>query len=146
MPLFHVHVPSGTFTQSAQDQLANELIEIALQCEKLPATEENLSLAWVYFNEYPSTHVYHSLKSGGTKVINIYADILGACLDQAAKDEFIKRITDAVGKHTQERFANGEIPLFILIRDVLEPSWGVFCQTASLKMLRESKTDSPSLG
>ena len=146
MPLIHVHSPAGTFTQKDQDELANELVDIGCELEKVPTTPMVLSLCTVYFIEVPTTHVYHSHKTGGTKVITIYFDVLGGCLLQNEKDAVIKRFTEAVGKHTKERFNNGFIPCFVMLRDLLEPSWGFNGEQSRLQTMRDSIESDPSLG
>ena len=146
MPMIHVHAPAGTFTQEDQDALANELVDIGCELEMVKTTPAVLSFCTVYFIEVPVTHVYHSHKRGGTKIIIIYFDVLAGCLDQPAKDGCIKRFTEAVGKHTKERYENGWIPCHVILRDVLEPSWGFNGEQGRIKTMRDSVESDPSIG
>ena len=138
MPMIHVHAPAGMFTQEDQDQLANELVDIGCEYEDVPLTPAVLSLCTVYFIEVPVSHVYHSHKTGGTKVAIIYFDVLAGCLDQPAKDACSKRFTEAVGRHTDSRFKNGIVPCFVILRDVLEPNWTFNGEQARISKMRAS--------
>ena len=146
MPMIHVHAPAGTFTQEDQDALANELVDIGCELEGVTTTPAVLSFCTVYFIELPVTHVYHSHKSGGTKVTIIYFDVLGGCMDQPAKDECIKRFTEAVGRHTEERYDNGWVPCHVILRDVMEPCWGFNGEQGRIRTMRESVPSDPSIG
>lgn len=59
MPLIYVNYPSGALSPAVRDALAEELTDVALDCEKLPASPFVKSTTWVYFNELPPEQVYH---------------------------------------------------------------------------------------
>jgi phenylpyruvate tautomerase PptA (4-oxalocrotonate tautomerase family) len=135
MPLIHVICPIGTFLKSARDALAEELTEIALDCEQLPATSFVKSTLWITFDELPSENVYHGGKPGGTKVIAVEVNAFEGGLDDAAKQGLIERFTAAIRKHAgiaQDAVA----PVYILFRDVQASDWGVFGRRITLDDIR----------
>jgi phenylpyruvate tautomerase PptA (4-oxalocrotonate tautomerase family) len=67
MPLIHVYYPTGALSLPARDALADELTNVALDCEKLPTSPFVKSTTWIYFHELPSEHVYHGGKPRGHK-------------------------------------------------------------------------------
>ncbi len=58
MPLIYITYPTGMLSHAVRDTLAEELTNIALDCEKLPASPFVKSTTWIYFHELPSGHVY----------------------------------------------------------------------------------------
>lgn len=135
MPLIHFRCPAGTFSRPTRDVLAEELTDIALDCEKLPATDFVKSTAWIYFHELPAENVYHGGKPGGAKVISLEVNAFEGGLDDAAKQAFIERFTAAIRKHTGIA-PNAVAPIYILFRDVPASNWGVFGNRITLDELR----------
>jgi phenylpyruvate tautomerase PptA (4-oxalocrotonate tautomerase family) len=140
MPKVFISYPTGTFSKEALDALAEEITTAGLECEKLPDTPYVRSNVWVYAREYDAAKVYHGGKSGGTKVISLEANVVEGGLDADSRKEMIARFTSIVGKHVgippQER-----VPLYIVIRDVPPPSWGMFGKPITLEGLRNPPAD-----
>lgn len=140
MPLIYVNSPASTFSDEARDVLAEELTMAALESEGLPTTPFVKSTTWIYFRDYPVTHVYHGGKPGGTKVISLEVNAFQGGLDAVAKENLISRFTSAIRKHAG--IAEGElVPVYIILRDVSTIDWGVFGDTISLDALRNPPAD-----
>jgi phenylpyruvate tautomerase PptA (4-oxalocrotonate tautomerase family) len=135
MPKVFINYPKGTFSAQALDVLADEITTIGLQCEKLPDTPYVRSNIWVYAREYDAEKVYHGGKPRGTKVITLELNVVEGALGADSRKELIERLTQAVGKNAgiplQER-----VPVYIAIRDVPPPSWGMFGEPITLEGLR----------
>jgi phenylpyruvate tautomerase PptA (4-oxalocrotonate tautomerase family) len=140
MPKVFINYPEGTFSADALDALAEEITAIGLECEKLPDTPYVRSNIWIYAREYAVEKVYHGGKPRGTKVITLEANVVEGALGANSRKELIERLTKAVGKHAgippQER-----IPLYIVIRDIPPPSWGMFGEPITLEGLRNPPAD-----
>jgi phenylpyruvate tautomerase PptA (4-oxalocrotonate tautomerase family) len=140
MPKIFMSYPTGTFSESALAALAEEITTTGLECEKLPDTLYVRSNIWFYANEYAAGRVYHGGKPGGTRVISLEVNVVEGALDADSRKELIARFTQLVGKHagipTQER-----IPVYIVIRDVPPPSWGMFGKPITLESLRNPPAD-----
>jgi phenylpyruvate tautomerase PptA (4-oxalocrotonate tautomerase family) len=140
MPKIFMSYPTGTFSEGALDALAKEITTTGLECEKLPDTPYVRSNIWFYANEYAADRVYHGGKPGGTKVISLEVNVVEGALDANSRIELIARFTQLVGKHAgippQER-----IPVYIVIRDVPPPSWGMFGKPITLESLRNPPVD-----
>jgi len=136
MPLIYVNAPADTFSAASRDALADELTTAALECERLAAENEFVrSTTWIYFRDYPATHVYHGGKPGGTQVISLEINAFQGGLDAAAKEALFSRFTAAIRKHAG--IADDALaPVYIVARDVSTIDWGVFGQTISLADLR----------
>lgn len=135
MPKVFINYPKGTFSAQALDVLADEITTIGLQCEKLPDTPYVRSNIWVYAREYDAEKVYHGGKPRGTKVITLELNVVEGALGADSRKELIERLTKAVGKNAgippQER-----VPVYIAIRDIPPPSWGMFGEPITLEGLR----------
>lgn len=135
MPLIYVNYAAGTLSLAARDALAEELTDVALECEKLPASPFVKSTTWVYFNEFPSDRIYHGGKPGGTKVISLEVNAFEGGHDETSKQLLVERFTQAIRKYaeiSQEALA----PVYIVLRDVPTTNWGVFGGTITLDELR----------
>ena len=140
MPKVFMNYPAGTFSENALDALAEEITTTGLECEKLPDTPFVRSNIWVYAKEYAEQRVYHGGKSGETKVIALEVNVVEGALDPDSRKQLIARFTQIVGKHAgippQER-----VPVYIVIRDVPPPSWGMFGKPITLEALRNPPPD-----
>lgn len=140
MPKVFINYPEGTFSDNALAALAEEITSAGLECEKLPDTPYVRSNIWVYANEYGANRVFHGGKSSGTKVISLEVNCVEGALDSDSRVKLIVRFTELVGKHAgippQER-----IPVYIVIRDVPPPSWGMFGKPITLAGLRNPPAD-----
>jgi phenylpyruvate tautomerase PptA (4-oxalocrotonate tautomerase family) len=140
MPKVFINYPEGTFTQGALDALAEEITTAGLECEKLPDTPYVRSNIWVYAREYAVDRVYHGGKPLGTKVVTLEVNVVEGGLGEDSRKEMIARFTSAVGKHAG--IPPGErIPVYIVIRDVPPPSWGMFGKPITLDDLRNPPAD-----
>jgi phenylpyruvate tautomerase PptA (4-oxalocrotonate tautomerase family) len=134
MPLIYVSCPEATFSAAAKDALAEELTNLALATERLPATPFVRSTVWIYFHDYPAATVYHGGRSAGTKVISLEVNALQGGHDAASKQVLIQQFTEAIRR--QAGIALGElVPVYILFRDVPAADWGVFGATITLQDL-----------
>ena len=140
MPKVFINYPKGTFSAHALDSLAEEITTIGLECEKLPDTPYVRSNIWVYAREYSVDEVFHGGKPRGTKVISLEANVVEGALDAHSRKELIARLTKAIGKHAgippRER-----VPVYIVIRDVPPPSWGMFGDPITLESLHNPPAD-----
>ncbi|WP_319423553.1 tautomerase family protein [Pleurocapsa sp. FMAR1] len=134
MPLIYFNYPTGTLSKAVRDALAEELTDIALDCEKLPTSPFVKSTVWLYFNELPSENVYHAGKSGGTKVISLEVNAFDGGLDTAAKKFLIERFTEAIRKSVGNS-SEALTPVYVVLRDVLATNFGIFGKTITLKDL-----------
>lgn len=136
MPLIYVNYPASTLSPTVRDALAEALTDIALECEKLPASPFMKSTVWVYFNDLPSDRIYHGGKPGGTKVISLEVNSFEGGHDETSKQLLFERFTQAIRKYAEippETIA----PVYIILRDVPETNWGVFGGTITLDDLRD---------
>jgi phenylpyruvate tautomerase PptA (4-oxalocrotonate tautomerase family) len=125
MPKVFINYPEGTFTEAALDALAEEITTTGLECEKPPDTPYVRSDIWIYAREYAAKRVYHGGKPLGTKVIALEVNVVEGALDAESREQLIARFTSVVGKHAG--IPPGErVPVYIVIRDVPPPNWGMF--------------------
>ena len=140
MPLIYVNAPSGTFSDAARDALAEELTVIAFESENLPMTPFDKSTAWIYFLETPPGHVYRGGQPGGTKVISLEINAFRGGLDEAAKLSLYERFTEAIRLHAGIP-QDARAPVYIVLREVDPPNWGVFGGTTRIEDLRTPHPD-----
>ena len=140
MPLIYLNAPDGTFSDAARDALAEELTVIALESEKLPMAPFDKSTTWIYFRSYAGGHVYHGGRPGGTKVISLEINAFRGGLDDEAKLSLYRRFTDAIGRHAEIE-AGARVPVYIVLREVDPPNWGVFGATTRIEELRKPHPD-----
>ncbi|NWE34216.1 tautomerase family protein [Pseudomonas gingeri] len=140
MPLIYVNSPQGTFSTESRDQLAQALTVAALESEGLPVTPFVKSTVWIYFNDYPKSHVYHGGKTGGVNVISLELNAFQGGFDSESKATLIRRFTAIIRQHAG--IADTDLaPVYIVMRDVPASNWGVFGERISLDDLR-----SPPIG
>ena len=143
MPLIQVYSPSGTFDAASRDLLAEQLTTIGLKCEKLPSVPFVRSVAWVYFLDAPTTHVYHGGRTGGSAVVTVVWHIFEGGFDTAAMKAALEETTAAVVKHG--RLPAATAPVFVLVREVPEKNWAVSGEEGDLKALRATPAEKPAL-
>jgi phenylpyruvate tautomerase PptA (4-oxalocrotonate tautomerase family) len=135
MPLIYLNCPVNTFSQVAKDELATELTTISLKVEGLANTALVRSTVWIYINEYPVKNIYNGGSSSGTEVISLEVNVFEGGLDVEAKKMMIRLFTGLIRNHlgiAEEKIA----PVYIIIREISESSWGVFGNTMTLHELR----------
>lgn len=137
MPLIYLNCPVNTFTQVAKDKLANELTTISLKLEGLADNAFVRSTVWIYINEYPVKNVYHGGTSSGTKVISLEVNVFEGGLNVEAKENLIQHFTALIRNFIVIKDEE-KAPVYIIIRDIPESSWGVFGNTTTLDELRNS--------
>lgn len=135
MPLTYVNYPTGTFSSSDRDALAEEITRIGLECEDLQPTPFVRSTNWVFFREYPESHVYHGGRAAGRPVIALEVNVFKGGLDVDAKKKLFQRFTDVIRTHAKIP-DDALAPVYVVVRDVQETDWGVFGSTITLKDLR----------
>ena len=140
MPKVFINYPQGTFSADALNALAEEITTIGRECEQLPDTPYVLSNIWIYGREYDADKVFHGGKPRGTKVISLEVNVVEGALGPELRKQLIARLTAAVGKYAgiapQER-----VPVYIVIRDVPPPSWGMFGKPITLESLHNPPAD-----
>ncbi len=134
MPLIYINLPENTISSGERDALAEEITTIALDSEHLPSTPFVRSTTWIYFKEYPSTHVYNGGKSGKTSIVSLEINAFEGGLNDEDKASLISRVTNAIGKYINS--SSEVIPVYIIIRDVKDNNWGVFGDRITLDDLR----------
>jgi phenylpyruvate tautomerase PptA (4-oxalocrotonate tautomerase family) len=140
MPKVFIHYPEGTFSADALATLAEEITTVGLECEKLPDTPYVRSNIWIYAQEYSTASVFHAGKPGGTKVISMEVNCVAGALAPDSRIELIARFTSIVGKHAGIP-PQARAPVYIVIRDVPPPSWGMFGKPITLEGLRNPPAD-----
>jgi phenylpyruvate tautomerase PptA (4-oxalocrotonate tautomerase family) len=140
MPLIYVNAPAGTFSNEARDALAEELTSIGMGAEQIPQTPFARSTTWIYFRELDAAHVYHGGATAGTKVISLELNSFIGGIDDAAKLTLYDRATDAIRRHAGLP-ADARAPVYIVMRDVDPPNWGVFGGTTDLAAMRTPTPD-----
>ena len=135
MPLIYVNHPTDTFAAADRDALAEDLTRIGLECEQLQPTPFVRSTNWIFFREYPTSHVYHGGRAGGRQVIALEVNAFLGGLDEQAKKRLFKRFTDAIRLHAKIP-DDALAPVYVVVRDVPETDWGVFGSTITLGDLR----------
>jgi len=135
MPLIYLNYPSGTFLPETRDELAGEITTVSLAVEGLPDTPFVRSTCWIYFNEYPASHVYHGGANTGSNVVSLEVNVFDGGLDDGQKKLLIERLTGTIREYAD--FAEERpLPVYILIRDVPANNWGVLGDRITLNDLR----------
>ena len=144
MPLIYVNAPEGTFSDAARDALAQELTTIGLESEKLPQHPFDRSTCWIYFRDYPATHVYHGGLPGGTKVVALEVNSFAGLPTTEGKLFLYERYTEAIRRHAG--IAEGaRAPVYIVVREVETRDWGVFGATLTIDDVRTPHPDLPAI-
>ena len=145
MPLIHVYSPAGTFDAAGRDGLAEQLTQLGMRCERLPAVPFVRSVVWLYFHDVPVSHVYHAGKAGGGAVVTVVWHIFEGGFDAAATQTALQETTTAVVKHGHLPTSPAPAPVFVLVREVPASSWAVSGEQGSLQALRDTPAHKPAL-
>jgi phenylpyruvate tautomerase PptA (4-oxalocrotonate tautomerase family) len=134
MPKLFVHAPRGAFTAEARVKVAAALTDLGMACEGLADTAKVRAGVWVFFTEHPPDAIF----SGGqiapnpTMVLEVYA--LEGGLDSASKQRLIADATAILGEHAG--VSGGQMPVYVVIREIPEVNWGMYGKHVSLVALR----------
>jgi phenylpyruvate tautomerase PptA (4-oxalocrotonate tautomerase family) len=76
MPKMFVHAPSGVFTAEARAQVAAELTDLGMACERLADTAAIRSGVWVFFAEHDSDAVFSGGKVAPQPIIALLVNAI----------------------------------------------------------------------
>lgn len=123
MPSIDVHATAGLLDARGEQQLAEELSNIALLAEGLEPNEFLASKAWVFFHRYPEADVLAGNGKPAGKVARIQILTSYGRLSVAARSNLIRETTEIlcriVGDPTQAERT------FVLLCDQSEGGWGL---------------------
>lgn len=142
MPKILVHAPNAAFDARARQAIAADLTDFALECEVLPKSPFVKSTVWIYFNGYSADEVFMGPNPATKTVVSVQIYVIEGGLDVSAKKKLVKGATAIIGRHLN----SGErAPVYIVIHDIAEASWGIFGESADLAALRASPRDAPAI-
>jgi len=142
MPKMFVHAPAGLFSAEAREQVAAELTELGLDCEKLPSTPFVKSTVWIYFTDYVPGMIFAGGAPARAQIMSLVVYTLEGGLDDDGRQRLIASATEILGRHTG---ASHRVPAYVVIREVPERNWGLFGEPGNLQALRESSPDLPAI-
>ena len=100
MPKIIIHSPAGTFDVAAQEGVARELTDFALDCEGLHKSPFVKSKVRIDFNEYPGDAVFMGHEPASAKVISAQTSVIEGALGDEAKRTLIRGATEILGRHS----------------------------------------------
>ncbi|MBD1589895.1 tautomerase family protein [Pseudomonas typographi] len=142
MPKFIIHAPAGTFDATARQQVAGALMQLGISCEALPHSPMVRSTVWTYFAEYPPDAVFMGETAAWLPVVSLQIYVINGGLDARNKRRLIEGATAILDCRPG---GTAVAPVYVVIHEVEEESWGIFGQQADLAALRASATDAPAI-
>jgi phenylpyruvate tautomerase PptA (4-oxalocrotonate tautomerase family) len=142
MPKLIIHSPAGTFDAADRQRVAAALMALGLNCEALPPSPMVRSTVWTYFAEYAAGAVFMGDEPARLPVVTLQIYVLAGGLDDAAKRKLIEGATAILDLRPD---GNRVAPVYVVIHEVAEESWGIFGKQADLAALRASAPDAPAI-
>jgi phenylpyruvate tautomerase PptA (4-oxalocrotonate tautomerase family) len=134
MPKMFLHTRQGVFTSETRARVAAALTNLGIACEHLADTEPVRAGIWVFFTEHAPDAIFRGgeIASDGIMTLVVYA--LQGGLDGESKRRLIAEATAILGEHAGSN--DDQVPLYVVIHEIPEVSWGMFGKQVSLAALR----------
>ena len=129
-----VHTRRGFLTAESRVQIAAALTDLGMACERLADTEEVRAGIWVFFTEHAPDAIFSGGRIASSPIMTLVVYALEGGLDKASKNRLIAEATAILGDHAG--LNDGQVPLYIVIQEVPEVSWGMHGKQVSLSALR----------
>lgn len=142
MPLMFIHAPEGLYPEAVRTDLATALTDLGLACENLPNTPFVRSTTWIYFPPYPGGTIYNGGTPAETPLVSLEVNVLEGGLEALGKERLMAGATALLKKYARHE---GEVPVYVVIRDVSGLNWGFMGAPASLGGLRGAPEDATPL-
>jgi phenylpyruvate tautomerase PptA (4-oxalocrotonate tautomerase family) len=124
MPLVEVIHPEGAFDADAKKMLLETLSATCLRWEGVDVNDTTQSVAWVYLDERPRTHI----SAGGLPLTqNVYrvnVSVMVGFMDYDRIDGMVKEISEAILK-ADGTGGTGAPRVFVIVNEVPSGTWGV---------------------
>jgi phenylpyruvate tautomerase PptA (4-oxalocrotonate tautomerase family) len=143
MPKIIIHSAEGVFDLPARRKITEALVDLALECERLPQSPFVRSTVWTYFNEYTPDSVFMSDKPAHLDCVSMQIYTIEGGLDAQSKLTFIEKATETLARYCAA--SQARVPVYIVIHEVPETNWGIFGKHGDLAALRASEINAPAL-
>ena len=138
MPKLIIHSPAGTFDTADRRRVAEALMTLGLDCERLPHSPMVRSTVWTYFAEYQTDAVFMGDQPARLPVVTLQVYALAGGLDSAGKRTLIEGATEILNRRKD---GSAVAPVYVVIHEVSEENWGIFGKQADLAALLASPPD-----
>ena len=134
MPKLFVHSRQSTFTAEARVQVAAALTDLGIACERLADRANVRAGVWVFFTEHAPDAIFSGGQIAPDSMVGLVAYALEGGLDAESKQRLIAGATAILGEHAEAK--SGQVPVYVVIREVPEVNWGMYGKHVSLAALR----------
>jgi len=134
MPKLFVHSRQSTFTAEARVQVAAALTDLGIACERLADRANVRAGVWVFFTEHAPDAIFSGGQIAPDSMVGLVVYALEGGLDAESKQKLIEGATAILGEHAEAK--SGQVPVYVVIREVPEVNWGMYGKQVSLAALR----------
>lgn len=134
MPKMFIHASRNTFTAEDRAEIAAELSELGMVCERLKDTPQIRAGIWVYFVEHDPSTVFRAGKQADESITSLKVYALKGGFDAAAKKRMVEDATAILGKYSHS--ADGPVPVYVVIIEIPEENWGMYGQQVHLAAMQ----------
>ncbi len=124
MPMIDVIFAEGALDEAGKEQLNTTLWETALRWEGIERTEGAGSVAWVYLDERPRSHISVGGKMPGQNIYRLNVRVMVGFMDQERINRMIADLTDAV-LAADGTPGDGSPQVFCILEEVPSGTWGI---------------------
>jgi phenylpyruvate tautomerase PptA (4-oxalocrotonate tautomerase family) len=136
MPIFEVTYPEGALTPDARTQLMEDLTTALLRAERAPNTEFFRSVTWSYAHELPAGSVHAAGQPVEQPTFRIDVTTPEGALSDRRRKELVEAAT-ALVREAAGIAEEDALPVWVLMHEVAEGSWGAGGQVIQFQQLRE---------
>jgi phenylpyruvate tautomerase PptA (4-oxalocrotonate tautomerase family) len=105
-----------------------------MACEHLADTEKVRAGIWVFFTEHAPDAIFRGGEIAPNSIMSLIVYALEGGLDGASKQRLIAEATAILGEHAG--LSDDQVPVYVVIHEVPEASWGMYGKHVSLAALR----------
>jgi phenylpyruvate tautomerase PptA (4-oxalocrotonate tautomerase family) len=138
MPKMFIHAPSSVFTTEAREQMAAELTDLGMACERLADTPAIRSGVWVIFVEHAPDAFFSGGEAASHPIIALLINAIKGGLDDLGRKRLIEEGTAILGKHAA--MAAEKVPAYVAIQEIPEINWGMYGKQVDLSAMRAPAT------
>lgn len=138
MPIFELTYPQGALSAETREDLVEELTTVLLRAERAPDTEFFRNITWSYVHELPEGSVNAAGKPISAPTFRVDVTTPEGALSYSRREELVAEATRAIREAAGIAEEEALTPIWVLMHEVAEGSWGAGGQVIKFKQLIEA--------
>jgi phenylpyruvate tautomerase PptA (4-oxalocrotonate tautomerase family) len=125
MPLIDFTFVEGSLDHDAQSRLAERMWSTALRWEGIEINATSASVAWVYFDERPRSHVTVAGQIPDQNIYRLNVRLMTGFMDQVRIDNLTRELTALVLEEDGSKGDGSGPRVFCIVEEIPSGTWSI---------------------